>query len=194
MIKHNWSLLEHTAQCSALVLCCKVHNPILYSSKAVSTQKVLQYLLNALIQTPLEETVSAVGRTFPPTDIISPILVHFFPLIQSLGYYVAGWTMVGTLREVGMPEKYLWNTIKLQLKAAAAHKSLHTVFWGNIDPLSTLTTRFCSCIPVWKRNVENSHTASLVCGRAQALIDCSVMELCWGLTSELCALIVTFHS
>lgn len=28
--KKYWSLLEHTAQCSALVLCCKVHSPILY--------------------------------------------------------------------------------------------------------------------------------------------------------------------
>lgn len=49
------------------------------SSTTASAQNVLLYLLNAFIQTPLEDTESAVGRTFPLADIISPILVHFSP-------------------------------------------------------------------------------------------------------------------
>lgn len=80
--------------CCTLVLCLRKEN-------------VLQYLLNALIQTLLEDTESAVGRTFPLADIISPILVHFFPLIQSSECNVEAWTMVGMLGEGRVPEKYL---------------------------------------------------------------------------------------
>lgn len=118
------SLLEHTAQCSTLVWCCKVHCPILCSSTSVAAQNVLRYLLNAFIQTPSEDTESDVRHTFPQADIISPILVHFFPLIQSSECYVTAWTIVGTLRKGRMLEKYLWNTIKLQLQLKAAAYSV----------------------------------------------------------------------